>query len=111
MRIIYDISKAPYENRVVDAQVLCTECKIPKYVELDDEKTYRILVTSYIAGGGDGYEVVKENAMNITTGRINWDFSVVRRLFLFCFVLSCFFNFSHVSAILSFPSLGLFLKH
>ena len=69
----YNVSRDPYDGRVVDVQVLCTECQIPKYEPLDEKKIYRIVATDYLVSGGDGYDVLKKYAMNITEGK----FSVV----------------------------------
>ena len=63
----YNVKNDPW-NRVVDVWVRCTECDVPEYIPLDDEKVYRIVVNSYMADGGDGYYVLPENARNRYSG-------------------------------------------
>ena len=64
----YDLSKEPY-NRVVEVLVRCTECNIPEYVPLEDDQIYRLALPSFIASGGDGYDVIEENKMNHNRGK------------------------------------------
>ncbi|XP_033727572.1 snake venom 5'-nucleotidase-like [Pecten maximus] len=61
VRVTYDLSKA-VNRRVVDVQVVCTDCPVPEYLPLDDDKMYRIIVSNFIVNGGDGYDVIKNNA-------------------------------------------------
>ena len=65
----YDITREPYNNRVVDVMVQCTDCRIPELFPLDDDKVYKIVVPSFVGGGGDGFGMVKDNAMNYVTGK------------------------------------------
>ena len=48
-------------KRVVSIEVLCNECLIPKYEPVDLEKWYRLIVPSYLAAGGDGFEAISLN--------------------------------------------------
>lgn len=54
MQVLYNISK-PSGERVVKAQVLCTKCHDPSFENIDLNKTYKILMQSFMAAGGDGY--------------------------------------------------------
>lgn len=49
----------------------CQNCTIPVYEELIPSKTYRIVVDSYVAGGGRNYSVLIENLKNRTKGPLN----------------------------------------
>lgn len=49
--------------------MLCTDCRVPKYEPLDPEKTYTVVMPSYIVGGGDGYAMIKEELLKHNTGR------------------------------------------
>ncbi|ESP03128.1 hypothetical protein LOTGIDRAFT_82528, partial [Lottia gigantea] len=63
LRVKYNLYKSA-GNRVVDVKVLCTECRIPTFEELDLNKYYRVILGDYIAGGGDGYEMIKNKGIN-----------------------------------------------
>lgn len=54
MQVLYNLSKPSWE-RVVKAQVLCTKCHDPSFENIDLNKTYKILMQSFMAEGGDGY--------------------------------------------------------
>ncbi|XP_040062724.1 protein 5NUC [Ixodes scapularis] len=59
MRVVYDF-KNTNSSENVTLQILCANCSIPKYEPVDPEKTYKIVTTSFIAGGGDGFKFDKE---------------------------------------------------
>lgn len=54
---------------MVSAQVICTNCSIPEYEPLDPDKTYKVITTNYVAGGGDGFEVINIHKANYVTGK------------------------------------------
>ncbi|XP_072019418.1 snake venom 5'-nucleotidase-like [Amphiura filiformis] len=62
MRIVFDMTK-PVGNRVQDVQVLCRQCDIPQYEPLENKKYYRMVMSSYILGGGDGQDILRDNAI------------------------------------------------
>lgn len=64
----YDLSK-PVNQRAVSVSMLCTECRVPKYEPLDQEKTYTVVMSSYMVGGGDGFNMIKEELLKHNTGR------------------------------------------
>lgn len=55
LRVVYDIQREPYD-RVVEAHILCTECRVPRYEPLEDARQYRIAALSYIVHGGDNFD-------------------------------------------------------
>uniref|UniRef100_A0A0K8R4X1 5'-nucleotidase n=1 Tax=Ixodes ricinus TaxID=34613 RepID=A0A0K8R4X1_IXORI len=59
MRVVYDF-KNTNSSQNVTLQILCANCSIPKYEPVDPEKTYKIVTTSFIVGGGDGFTFHKE---------------------------------------------------
>ena len=67
--VTYDLSKEP-NNRVVEALVRCTECIIPEYLPLEDDRTYRAAMPTYNAEGGDGYDVIAKYRTNVNRGKI-----------------------------------------
>lgn len=44
-------------ERLVDARVLCGDCDVPEYSPIVDTKMYKIVVTSFLVEGGDGFEM------------------------------------------------------
>ncbi|XP_061193247.1 5'-nucleotidase-like [Saccostrea echinata] len=61
LRVKYDLNK-PENQKVVDVKVLCADCVVPKYVPLNDDKMYGIIVSNFLLSGGDGYTVLRDNA-------------------------------------------------
>ncbi|XP_033859388.3 snake venom 5'-nucleotidase-like isoform X2 [Acipenser ruthenus] len=74
IRVVFDLSKAP-GHRVKKLDVLCTKCRVPYYEPLDINKTYKVVIPSYVAGGGDGFAMIKEEKLKHDTG--DQDISVV----------------------------------
>lgn len=48
-------------SRLINIEVRCRECLVPKYEPVELEKWYRLIVPSYLADGGDGFEAVSNN--------------------------------------------------
>ncbi|XP_072037104.1 snake venom 5'-nucleotidase-like [Amphiura filiformis] len=70
MWVTYDISRGP-NDRVVDVQVRCTECNIPEYLPLEENKLYKMVMPSFVADGGDGYDMIKEHGQNRYSGNLD----------------------------------------
>ncbi|PIK48687.1 putative 5'-nucleotidase [Apostichopus japonicus] len=68
--VTYNLYNDP-GSRVVSAQVICTNCSIPEYEPLDPDKTYKVITTNYVAGGGDGFEVINIHKANYVTGDLD----------------------------------------
>ncbi|XP_036221524.2 apyrase isoform X4 [Bactrocera oleae] len=56
IRVTYNL-RAAKGNRVVSAEVRCTDCAIPFYEPLSPNKTYHIVAAKYVADGGYGYSM------------------------------------------------------
>nr|XP_018897163.1 PREDICTED: protein 5NUC-like [Bemisia tabaci]XP_018897164.1 PREDICTED: protein 5NUC-like [Bemisia tabaci]XP_018897165.1 PREDICTED: protein 5NUC-like [Bemisia tabaci] len=54
IHVTFDMSKPP-NSRVVEARVRCGHCMVPKYLPLDKNATYGVIMTDYIFMGGDNY--------------------------------------------------------
>ncbi|XP_073828874.1 apyrase-like [Musca autumnalis] len=67
LKIVYNITQ-PVSRRVQDIKVVCTDCKVPKYVKFDDEKNYRVVVMEYLANGKNGFSLISNNAKNMKRG-------------------------------------------
>ena len=55
-------------NRVVSIDVMTPQGteKTPVFKPLDTEKYYKIVATSFVSDGGDGFEVIKKYKLNHT---------------------------------------------
>lgn len=72
LRVVYDKSKAE-NNRIVSVHALCRVCDVPRYEPLDVTKTYRVAIASFLAGGGDGFNMIKDNYKNPIKGKRDID--------------------------------------
>ncbi|XP_071955987.1 snake venom 5'-nucleotidase-like, partial [Antedon mediterranea] len=75
IRVAYDVTRSPGE-RITDVQVRCSRCTEPAYVQLNTEEVYSIITNSYIAGGGGGFDVIKETKLSQTKGRLDMDIMI-----------------------------------
>ncbi len=60
LRYAYTMSRGPNEGRVSDVEVF----KDGAWAAIDSDATYGVVANDFIRGGGDGYVVFAENAMN-----------------------------------------------
>ncbi|XP_072024183.1 snake venom 5'-nucleotidase-like [Amphiura filiformis] len=67
LRVIVDINQ-PKGQRVLRVYVLCSQCLVPRYVPLEVDEIYKVLVPNFLARGGDGYKMISENKMDYTQG-------------------------------------------
>lgn len=58
VRVHYDLSRDSFD-RVTSVEVLCGECEVPKYSKIDPMIKYKIIITSFIHEGGDGFDMLK----------------------------------------------------
>ncbi|XP_029451350.1 5'-nucleotidase [Rhinatrema bivittatum] len=70
IRIVYDLSKSS-GSRVVKLEVLCTECRVPSYEPLEMNKVYKVVLPSYIAAGGDGFAILKNEGLKHDSGDLD----------------------------------------
>ena len=49
---------------MVDVQVRCAACSIPKYSKLDPDAVYAILTSEYMINGGDGFTMISDNLIS-----------------------------------------------
>lgn len=71
---MYDLSRNP-GDRVVKLDGLCTQCRVPSYEPLRMDDEYNVVLPNFIAKGGDGYRMIKEEMLQHNSGEH-------RRLFL-----------------------------
>jgi len=72
IKVIYDLKQIPF-NRIVDIQVLCQKCIIPRYETLDNEKYYRVILSDYLANGGDSFSMFPKYGRNKFEGPLDID--------------------------------------
>ncbi|XP_065212245.1 protein 5NUC-like [Planococcus citri] len=65
LRVAYDFTK-PSGQRVASVTALCGECDIPQYQKLQDDEIYGIITISYLAEGGDKFDMLKTESINKT---------------------------------------------
>lgn len=63
MKVVID-TRRPIGSRIVSVEVLCRKCEIPEYHPLDPNEIYRVIVGSYMASGGDSFDVFPEYGFN-----------------------------------------------
>lgn len=57
IHVRYDLNRNP-NNRIVFLEVLCADCDIPVYEQVDDNKNYNIIVSTFMKNGGDGFSML-----------------------------------------------------
>uniref|UniRef100_A0A6B0VDU4 5'-nucleotidase n=1 Tax=Ixodes ricinus TaxID=34613 RepID=A0A6B0VDU4_IXORI len=71
MRVTYNFS-FPEQCRTDTLQILCANCSVPKYETVQPNGTYKIVTTSFIANGGDGFTFDDEVKKSLQTeGRMD----------------------------------------
>lgn len=59
VKVEYDFAKKP-GKRVVGAYIRCGQCTVPTYSRLNKTRTYKILMTSFLSMGGDGFTMLND---------------------------------------------------
>jgi len=59
LQIIYDLTQPP-NSRIISVHVQCAACQVPMYNKLQRNATYNVLLTDFIAKGGDGFDMLKD---------------------------------------------------
>lgn len=63
LKVVFNVTK-PVNERVVSVDALCQQCLEPHYEPLNPNKYYRVIGQNFLAGGGDGFNMVKVNKRN-----------------------------------------------
>lgn len=56
IKVVYDLNK-PLGSRIVTAEARCWACDIPKYSKILPKEIYKVLMPSFLASGGDGFDM------------------------------------------------------
>ncbi|XP_007111493.2 5'-nucleotidase [Physeter macrocephalus] len=67
IHVVYDLSRNP-GDRVVKLEVLCTQCRVPSYEPLRMDKVYKVILPSFLANGGDGFRMIKDEVLKHDSG-------------------------------------------
>lgn len=59
IKVIYDLKNKP-GSRISKVSVRCSDCDIPRYEALDLKKQYNVLMSTFLAKGGDGFTMFDE---------------------------------------------------
>uniref|UniRef100_W5NJV3 5'-nucleotidase n=1 Tax=Lepisosteus oculatus TaxID=7918 RepID=W5NJV3_LEPOC len=68
IHIEFDLSRQSLD-RVTDIQILCTSCRVPKYEPLDSDKSYKLVIPSYLVEGGDGFTMIRDEKLKHDSGK------------------------------------------
>lgn len=60
LRVVYNIANPPGQ-RVKSVKLLCSECEIPFYSDLEPQRKYGVVMTSYLHQGGDNFTMFRVN--------------------------------------------------
>lgn len=63
LRVEYNITK-PDNQKVVNVLIRCADCSVPEYKPLNETIKYKVIISQYLAQGGDGYHML--NSKDIT---------------------------------------------
>lgn len=66
--MVYDLSRKP-GDRVVTLDVLCTQCRVPSYEPLKMDEVYKVILSNFLANGGDGYQMIKDEMLQYDSGK------------------------------------------
>ncbi|XP_045197395.2 snake venom 5'-nucleotidase-like [Mercenaria mercenaria] len=71
LKVVYNTNN-PVGKRVVSVEARCLECEVPSYSPLQDEANYKIFLSTFLLGGGDGYNFKPSqrerfNTLDLTT--------------------------------------------
>ncbi|XP_077988167.1 snake venom 5'-nucleotidase-like [Glandiceps talaboti] len=67
IRVVFDLNKPAYQ-RVLKADVVCTDCEVPEFVPLDEDAIYKVICNNYLASGGGGFDMIYENKLSQISG-------------------------------------------
>ncbi|XP_075058821.1 5'-nucleotidase [Mixophyes fleayi] len=70
IKVVYNTDKDPGQ-RVVRLEVICTKCRVPKYVPVQMDEVYKVALPAYIAEGGDGFSVLKNESLRHDSGDLD----------------------------------------
>ncbi|XP_040284657.1 5'-nucleotidase [Bufo bufo] len=70
IKVVYNLNNKPGE-RVVKLQVICTKCRVPKYVPVQMDEVYKVVLPAYLTEGGDGFSMLKNESLKHDSGDLD----------------------------------------
>merc|ERR1712130_449592 len=70
-KLKFDLRR-PRLQRLVLAEVPCDNCPL-QYEPIKDDQLYKVVMTEYVAGGGDGFKIIAENKEKNLQGPLDID--------------------------------------
>ncbi|KAG9493666.1 hypothetical protein GDO78_001511 [Eleutherodactylus coqui] len=70
IKVVFNTDKEPGE-RVVSLEVICTKCRVPKYVPVQMDEVYKLVLPAYIVEGGDGFIMLKNESLKHDSGDLD----------------------------------------
>jgi 5'-nucleotidase len=72
LRITFNLTMPSYQ-RVTSLQVLCRLCDVPRYVDIEHETWYRVVVNNFLLINGDNFAMLRDNMINHRVGPVDAD--------------------------------------
>lgn len=72
MRAVFNMTRAPYD-RIVQLDVLCRLCDVPRYEPIQDNTWYRLVLNNFLLMNGDNFAMLRDNGINHKVGAIDID--------------------------------------
>jgi 5'-nucleotidase len=72
VRVVFNMTQ-PANKRVHEFKVLCRQCDIPRYEDVDDETWYRVVLTNFMLLNGDNYAMIRDNMREHQKGVVDID--------------------------------------
>lgn len=66
--MVYNINKEPGQ-RVVRLEAMCTKCRVPRYVPVEKDQVYKVVLPAFLAEGGDGFSMLKNESLRHDSGK------------------------------------------
>ncbi|XP_034952446.1 protein 5NUC-like [Chelonus insularis] len=65
IQVVYNLLK-PVGSRVASVLIRCAKCRVPEYEKLEVNNTYTIIISDFLHGGGDGFDMLRNHPWTIT---------------------------------------------
>ncbi|XP_073482993.1 5'-nucleotidase [Aquarana catesbeiana] len=69
-RVVYNIKAEPGQ-RVVRLEAMCTKCRVPRYVPVEKDQVYKVVLPAFLAEGGDGFSMLKNESLRHDSGDLD----------------------------------------
>lgn len=58
VQVTYNLTQ-PSGSRVQSVKLRCSSCAVPRFYDIEENRTYNVIITSFVSEGGDGYTMFK----------------------------------------------------